>query len=218
MFAADGSTSWTTDISSCAPTAVAASPANAVVAACRDGVLLRFDSTGAPLTAWAIPDNANQVHTVSMAFDAQGALFIHATRISSAHQGTRVITRLDATGAALFSITEPVPAVQSSALDYSVARPGLRMTSNGQAFLQLPHHELLSGIVLSTADAGGLIETFTAAGGASWSLDKPFVVTYSPYATFDAAEILDSACDGSGHCALFGAYGDSGWIEELSVP
>jgi hypothetical protein len=65
MLAANGSPSWFADLGTCVPSAVAAGPANIVVVACTDGVIDRFDPTGAALPAWTSPDNSVQTHTVA---------------------------------------------------------------------------------------------------------------------------------------------------------
>jgi hypothetical protein len=195
--------------------AVAANTTNVVVIACTSGVLERFDPAGMPLTAWAIPGNANQSHRVSMAFEAQGSLFVHATRISGTEE-SRVVTRLDATGAPAFTVTEPTPA-PGGPLGGILARPGIRITASGQAFSYLPHHQLVIGRLLSVIDAGGLIQTFSPAGAVSWTIDKPHGIVGPGDPTWDAVLISDAACDRAGRCALFGGYAGR-WIEVFSTP
>jgi hypothetical protein len=219
MLAANGFPSWFADLGTCVPSAVAAGPANIVVVACTDGVIERFDPTGAALPAWTIPDSAGQTHTVSMAFDATGSLFLHATRLAGS-TGSRVIARLDTTGAPAFTVIEPVSVLFENQ-SYSVARPGLRIASNGQAFLYLSHHARSSGTHLSTADTGGLIQTVTSAGTTSWTVDKPAALGTDADPAWDTLSIADAACDATNHCALLGTYAGrelTGWVEVFATP
>jgi PQQ-like domain/Divergent InlB B-repeat domain len=216
---ANGAPSWVADLGPCVGSAVAASPANLVAVACADGTIERFDAAGAALAAWTIPDAAGQTHTVSMAFDATGSLFLHATRLVGV-TGSRVIARLDATGAPAFIVIEPV-AVLVEAEQISVARPGLRIASNRQAFLYLSHHARSSGMHLSTTDTGGIVQTFTSAGVASWMVDKPAALGTDAAPAWDTLSIADAACDAANHCALVGSYADqelNGWVEVFATP
>jgi hypothetical protein len=214
VFASDGATSWSADASSCQPMAVAASPANVVVIACASGVLQRFDPAGMPLAAWAIPGNANHTHRVSMAFDAQGSLFVHATRVSGSEE-SRVMTRLDGTGAPAFTLTEPAPT--KGLPSATLTRPGIRITASGQAFAYLPHRQIVPGRIWSAVDAGGLIQAFSPAGLVTWAIDKPQGIAGQSDPAWDAVLISDAACDRAGRCALLGGYAGS-WIEVFAAP
>jgi hypothetical protein len=219
VFGGDGSMSWSAALPPCVASAVAASPSSVVVVACTSGELQRFDTTGKPLTAWALPDAAGHVHTVSLAFDPLGSLFVHATRTAGA-EGSRLVTRLDLTGAPAFTVTDPVPVINLFAT-YQVPRPRIRVSSSGMAFTYLPHRLLIPGRLLSPIEGGALIQTFTASGTASWSLDKPHSGVGLTDPAWDSVSARDAACDAAAHCALVGTYGvhdQGGWIETFSVP
>jgi len=213
VFTSDGSTSWRSALP-CTPSAVAASPSNVVVVACDTGDLLRFGTTGAPVASWVIPGNLGLRHAVSMVFEPAGSLFVHAARMSERLVESRVVTRLDPTGAPVFTITEPLPGGDTPAL--SPRNPGIRLTSDGLGFAYLPHRVVVNGPVLRASDAGAVLQAFTPAGTALWAVDKPHIGASVIDPAWDSVVVFDTACDRAGHCALFGSY-EGGWIEVFST-
>lgn len=198
----DGSLLWSVPAGSSEGRYLAVSSTGAIAASSYDGTVMRFDALGTRLLPdWTLPGTDSQI-----IFDPNDRLVALGASVILGSV-TRTVTRLDNTGGVSSTATSPAVLPRDQ-----VSGAGIAAASTGSVFTWVGHQYRLH----STYSAGGLIETFDAAGARTWSLDK--VGIPDGYGNGDVVVISDAACDLSGHCALFGGWNRyEGWIEVFSV-
>ncbi|HWU87543.1 MAG TPA: PQQ-binding-like beta-propeller repeat protein [Kofleriaceae bacterium] len=219
MYAANGSLRWSAAIPN--PVAVAISSTGMTVASGLDGVVRRFDATGARLAGdWTLPPapgGGSARRQIELELDAQDFLIAqNVYTFGLLQENVFTISRLDPAGGLVFANQIQDSPMMGLGPDQRIG--GLARTPN--ASVSWVSHEYAWGHGFPYL-AGFLLETYDAAGARTWMLDKQIVPGYG--GAFEGVSILDVSCNKAGRCAVFGSYrelsgaGES-WIEVFTLP